>query len=199
MVMRVSRNAPRSELIGMALVTCAQCRGTGLTLETGQVCKCVHRAVFRACLGRYCDCTIGAHCIAPISLEHSGSSAHGRTNYGRKHEEYMADFWLVSKRTLDAFEWKVFSFHYLLGADWKLCTRRLNIDRGNFFHACYRLEERLGKVYAELKPYSLYPLDEYFGGTVRGARTTALLAQDRQQPQPQPRREPLRPPMAVAA
>jgi hypothetical protein len=41
------------------------------------------------------------------------------------------------------------------------------MDRGNFFHALYDIEEKLGRVYAELKPYPLYPLRDYFGGYVR--------------------------------
>jgi hypothetical protein len=28
----------------------------------------------------------------------------------------------------------------------------------------YRIEQRLGRVYRELEPYALFPLDEYFGG-----------------------------------
>jgi hypothetical protein len=78
----------------------------------------------------------------------------------------MADFCLVSRRTLDDFEYKVFKFHFLLGASWKLCIGRLGIDRGNFFHAVYRIEQKLGRVFRELEPYGLFPLDEYF----RGAR-----------------------------
>jgi hypothetical protein len=78
----------------------------------------------------------------------------------------MADFCLVSRRVLDDFDHKVFRYHYLLGADWKLCCRQLRIDRGTFFHTIYRIEQQLGRTFAELKPYPLYPLDEYFGGTV---------------------------------
>jgi len=40
------------------------------------------------------------------------------------------------------------------------------MDRGSFFHAIYRLEEKLGRVYAELEPYPLFPLRDYFGGVV---------------------------------
>jgi hypothetical protein len=36
------------------------------------------------------------------------------------------------------------------------------MDRGIFFHIVYRMEEKLGRVYRELKPYGLYPLSEYF-------------------------------------
>ncbi|MGD0201386.1 MAG: hypothetical protein ABSD27_11610 [Bryobacteraceae bacterium] len=88
-------------------------------------------------------------------------------SWGRKDEEYMADFVLVSRRTLDEFHNKIFRYHFLLGADWKLCCRRLGTDRGNFFHAVYRIEQELGRVFRELEPYSLFPLDEYFHGTVR--------------------------------
>lgn len=35
----------------------------------------------------------------------------------RKDEDYVADFCLVSRRTLDEFEYKVFRFHFLLGGD----------------------------------------------------------------------------------
>ena len=78
-------------------------------------------------------------------------------SWGRKDEEYCADFLLISKRTLTAEEHKVFTYHYLLGADWKLCCARMNIDRGQFFHCVYRIEQRLGRTFRELTPYSLFP------------------------------------------
>jgi hypothetical protein len=79
----------------------------------------------------------------------------------------MADFVLIARRTLSEFEYRLFRYHFLLGADWKLCSRRLGIDRGNFFHAVYRIEQKLGRVFRELEPYSLFPLDEYFHGPSR--------------------------------
>ncbi|MCC7176583.1 MAG: hypothetical protein IT159_15425 [Bryobacterales bacterium] len=91
----------------------------------------------------------------------------GKMVWGRKDEEYVADFCLVSRRTLDEFEHRIFKYHFLLGADWKLCTRKLGIDRGNFFHAVYRIEQKLGRVFRELEPYGLFPLDEYFRGMRR--------------------------------
>jgi hypothetical protein len=76
----------------------------------------------------------------------------------------MADFCLVSRRFLDEFEYKVFRFHFLLGADWKLCCRQMKIDRGTFFHTVYRIEQELGRTFGQLEPYALYPLNEYFAG-----------------------------------
>jgi hypothetical protein len=87
--------------------------------------------------------------------------------WGRKDEEYIADFCLVARRTLNAEEHRLFRFHFLLGADWKLCSRKLGLDRGTFFHAVYRLEQKLGRVFRELEPYGLFPLDEYFNGPSR--------------------------------
>lgn len=76
----------------------------------------------------------------------------------------MADFCLVSKRVLEPEEYDLFRYHFLLGADWKLCCRRLKMDRGKFFHCVYRIEQKLGRAFRELEPHSLFPLDEYFGG-----------------------------------
>ena len=82
--------------------------------------------------------------------------------YSRKDEEYMADFLLVSRRTLDPADYRIFKYHFLFGADWRLCCRQLKMDRGDFFHAVYRIEQVLGRTFRELQPYGLYPLDEYF-------------------------------------
>jgi hypothetical protein len=101
--------------------------------------------------------------MSRVSLEHTGHGGGRRYLWGRKDEEYIADFTLVSKRELTAAEYQLFKFHFLLGADWKLCCRKLKVDRGTFFHAVYRVQQKLGRVFRELEPYGLYPLDEYFG------------------------------------
>jgi len=89
-----------------------------------------------------------------------------RSSWGRKNEEYMADFVLISKRALLPDEYLIFKYHFLLGADWKLCARKLKVDRGTLFHTVYRIQRKLGREFAELKPYSLFPLDEYFSDKV---------------------------------
>ena len=115
-----------------------------------------------------------------------------RLTYGRKVEEYIADFCLVSRNTLSPLEYDIFRFHYLLGADWRLCCWRMSLDRGTFFHIVYKIEQKLGRVFRELEPYSLFPLDEYFGGTTSGFRTVPIT----------PKRAParvLRPPVGLSA
>jgi hypothetical protein len=99
----------------------------------------------------------------------------GYRMYSRKREEFAADFCLVSQRSLDEFEYKVLRYHYLLGAGWNFCCQRLNIDRGTFYHALYRIENRLGRIFADVEPYALYPVDEYFAGfTRKDARREAV-------------------------
>ncbi len=168
----------RSNTIGLAKTSCTACEGLGLRLHRRgkqAPCNCVFRAVFRACFNRFRDCVAnGAH-AGTVSLEFC-RGRDGRRMYGRKREEYMADFCLVSRRVLDEADYRIFRFHFLLGADWRLCCRRLNMDRGLFFHAVYRIEQKLGRAFAELEPYALYPLDEYFSGLRREPAALPLSA-----------------------
>jgi hypothetical protein len=122
--------------------------------------------LFSACYDRFLRCVTQEKHLSRVSLEpHAGRSR--PSTWGRKDEEYIADFTLISRRVLDDFEQKLFRYHFLLGADWKLCSRQLHIDRGNFFHSVYRIEQKLGRTFRELEPYPLYPLDEYFNGPSR--------------------------------
>jgi hypothetical protein len=155
----------RSETLALAMPHCAQCHGSGLRLvkKGAAPCNCVLRAIFRICWDRFVRCVTQERHLSRVSLEpHAGRSR--PSTWGRKDEEYIADFCLVSRRALDDFEYRLFRYHFILGADWKLCARKLNMERGNFFHAVYRVEQRLGRVFRELEPYPLFPLDEYFMG-----------------------------------
>lgn len=165
----------RSDTIALANNTCTQCHGLGLRPgRKGRMnpCNCVLRAIFRACFSRFRHCATKEKYMSRISLEFIPGRERN-FSWGRKDEEYMADFILLGRRTLSEFDYKIFRFHFLLGADWKLCCRRMGIDRGTFFHAVYRVQQELGRVYREVEPYSLFPLDEYFYGSVRTAPVKA--------------------------
>ena len=145
----------RSETLALAAVNCTHCEGEGLLrTEEGPAgpCKCVLRAIFRACYDRFREC-------ASQDLDSSRSSFEFGTthdtpgNWSRKNEEYVADFLLIAKRTLTEEEHKIFRYHYLLGADWRLCCRKMNMDKGLFHHACNRIQHKLGRTFAE-------PLDQ---------------------------------------
>jgi len=133
----------------------------------------VLRTIFRACYNRFRHCTTKEKYLSKVTLEiHSGPNRRG--TWGRKEEEYMADFLNVSRRALTDEEYRLFKFRFLLGADWKLATRKLKLDRGTFFHAVYRIQEKLGHAFSELEPYALFPLDEYFHTTYRNEAVKAL-------------------------
>ena len=155
----------RSETLALAQASCTYCYGLGLRPGRSghsSPCNCVFRAIFRACYARFQDCAAKDKYVSKVSL---GSNRGGRNSvWGLKNEEYVADFCLVSQRVLSPEQYRLFRYHYLLGADWKLCTRKLNIDRGAFFHEVYRIEQRLGRAFRELEPYPLFPLDSYFNG-----------------------------------
>jgi len=159
----------RSETLALAMHNCSQCHGSGLRLgRKGALapCNCVLRSIFRICYGRFISCVTQERELSQISLEpHLGPTR--SYTWGRKDEEYIADFCLVSRRTLDGFEHSVFRYRFLLGADWRLCSRKLGMERGTFYHAIYRIEQKLGRTFRELEPYPLFPLDEYYFGPSR--------------------------------
>lgn len=159
----------RSDTLALANNRCTTCAGSGLRRSRqGGVtaCNCVLRAIFRACFSRFIECARKSVPTSSPTLERGGSRGR-RYVWSRKEEEYAADFCLISRRSLTALEYDVFRFHFLLGGDWRICCRRLNLDRGNFYHTVYRVEEKLGWVFRNVEPYALFPLDEYFGGATR--------------------------------
>ncbi len=184
-----------SETLALASNNCSQCHGLGLReLSSGKArpCDCVFRSIFRICFQRFTECIKKEKYMSRVSFEvHSGPNRRG--TWGRKDEEYIADFCNVSRRELSDAEHRIFRLHFLLGADWRLCSRKLGMDRGNFFHAVYRIEKRLGRAFRELEPYSLFPLDEYFH-SAGGNRTVAPCI-----PVDRPGAIPIRPPALYTA
>jgi hypothetical protein len=79
--------------------------------------------------------------------------------YGYPKSEYMADFLSIARRTLgtDSIGFRVFTQHFERGHDWKICCRRLGMDRGSFFHEVYRVEAKLGRAFREVQPFALFP------------------------------------------
>jgi hypothetical protein len=164
----------RSETLGLAMENCVKCQGLGLrgvdADESGQPCNCVLRNIFRACYTRFRRCSEAERYMSKTTLE-SVQSSQNKPCWGRKDEEYVADFCLLSRRALNDQEYRLFKYHFLLGADWRLCCRKLKMDRGIFFHMLYRVEQKLGRVFRETEPYALYPLDEYFNGRTKTVAT----------------------------
>ncbi len=166
----------RSETIGIAKLACTHCHGVGLKPGRNEYdvpCNCVFREIFRSCYLRFVECIRTERHLSVVSFEPCYGSER-RAMYSRKTEEYIADFTIIAKRLLDEEDYRIFRFHFLLGADWKQCCARLNMDRGTFFHTVYRIEHTLGKRYREVRPYPLFPVDEYFGGVLERKPPRAL-------------------------
>ena len=174
----------RSETIGLAKESCSFCEGEGLRENLrGKLvpCNCVLRAVFRACYARFRHCVNKEKFMSKTSLVSCKGKDQLRT-YARLVEEYIADFYLVSRRNLEPFDFEVFRNHFLLGADWRLCIRQMKCERGDFFHSVYRIQRKLGRIFRELQPYSLFPLDEYFAGKIEKSKVIKM--PDRVKPRP---------------
>lgn len=153
----------------LASHNCTRCHGAGrISRRRGKVlsCSCVLRNIFRACLARFRQCSQAESDVRGVTLERTSGQLR-RNFYGRRKEEYLADFYLIARRTLDESEFDVFKYHFLYGADWKLCCRRLEMDRGTFFHAVYRIQQALGRAFRDIEPYPLFPLDDYFNNAGR--------------------------------
>jgi hypothetical protein len=175
----------RSEIVGMSKVRCARCQGAGVRAtndDQHEPCNCVLRAVFRACYRRFVECASGGSSFGRVSVERGAAWSHSG-GWGRKEEEYMADFCLVAKRTLTEEEHRVFRFHFLLGADYRLCCRQLKMDRGSFFHAVYRIQRKLGRAFKQMEPYPLFPLSDYFAGPQR-KHAAKIVTMSEEKPKP---------------
>ncbi len=160
----------RKDVLSLARLSCTTCGGDGNRNRAGgaiEPCHCVLRAVFRACYARFRVCAEKEKHMTRVAMEHVGGRDR-RLMWGRRDEEYVADFHLIGRRLLDPLLYRVFSYHFLLGADWRLCCRRLRMDRGQFFHHVYRVMECLGRAFYEMEPYALFPPREYFVTRITG-------------------------------
>lgn len=159
----------RSVLLPLGRMRCNKCYGIGLKGRAWGVdgpavpCECVLRAIFRECYRKWAYLKTHYH-LSRVRYDQVTFKGDSRRTYGRKNEEFIADFERIAKRVLKDDDWRIFEIHKLMGADWRYCTKSLKMDRGDFFHAVYRIEKKLGRVFAEMRPYGIWPIDEYFSG-----------------------------------
>lgn len=171
-----SSSALRGLCLSRSLPGCEYCHGLGWF--SGEPCGCVYRAVFRSVMSMYF--LIGdypalskGHRIPSLHphyatadgprRESSRRAFHAVFATGRKGEEFRVDVEIVARRVLDEREYSVFQQHVLRGLQWMECVRRIpGLIRGTFFHAVYRVQEKLGREFMSMKPYHLYPISDYF-------------------------------------
>lgn len=197
------RQASRTDVLALANSGCPKCSGSGLAPRRDGhkiglcgpkvgVCWCVGKAVFRICWARW------QACAENLGLRCSGAERTRSTRrlgpWGRKNEEYLADFLLLARRTLAPFEYRAFSMYFPAHCSWEDCAKRLGMDRGLFYHLIYRIEATLGETFMLTEPYGLFPLDEYFHAT----REERAPVTEKEWPKPTRwDRRPIVPPMAA--
>ena len=155
----------RATALSLVKKGCTKCFGGVVLTYNGSkkhICGCVYRAVTRKVLKRYHDIADNPYSFNKCQFERS---INGHFVAGYKNLEFSADVCLIAKRSLDAKDYFIFRSHMLDGNLWYNVAGKVGIDRGNFFHSVYRIEEVLGKIFLELKPYPLYPLGRYFHAT----------------------------------
>ena len=156
-------NWDRSETIALAKEFCVYCKGEGQrSIRKGRPnpCNCVLRAIFRACYARFRHCVKKEKFMSKVSLVPCRGKDRKMT-FARLDEDYICDFYLVSKRALTEFEFEVFRNHFLLGADWK----RSDTGREAKF---YRLTPR-GRAHLESETESWEQLVEAVALILKGA------------------------------
>jgi hypothetical protein len=181
----------RSKTLALASQHCAQCHGLGLRGVFFDVpCDCVLRSIFRICYERFTEYATSDRHLTKVRFSIHSSGPNRRGSWSRTEEEYMADFILVARRTLDDEDYRVFRYRFLLGADWRLCARKLGMDRGTCFNRIYSIQKRVGRALAEVEPYALFPLSEYFHTAHRLDPVAAVI--------PNPLKVvPIRPPVSI--
>lgn len=175
------------ELGFLAHGSCAVCGGVGaVTDRRGRLrpCRCSLRGMFRECYSRFRICVESGKSLSRVTYDRNPGSTGGRGVWGRKREEYVADFENVARRTLDEPHYRLFRYRYLLGAHPRLCALRLGISRTAAYHAFYRIEAKLGRALAELEPYPLFPTRDYFNK--RSPEPVQPLVPPRPAPPPRP-------------
>lgn len=147
--------APLGVVAALALASpvCGFCGGSGEM--PWDYCACVYRRAFRECLIRYWAIEAG---FASWTCSRDGAST-----WGYRGAEYAADFVIAARRALDAEGMRLFVLYFIQHADWRACAKKLRMDRGQLFHALYRMEALLGRAFLETRPYSIYPR-AYFSG-----------------------------------
>lgn len=158
-----------SYLRSMAHKRCTRCRGVGHYASRGYtrgVCSCVYRHIFRNVLERYREMQFRPK--AAIERLRCGALV-----CGFKGAEYCADVECTAKRALEPRLFLVWRHHFICERPWHECLSVLSragypMDRGNFFHDVYRVQEQLGQVFEFLRPYRLSR--SYFRGNFLIAR-----------------------------
>jgi len=124
---------------------CSACRRVLERSSGAAVCECVHRQVFSTVLARY------------------RQYGHDQVRHARRYHqlEFRADVELIARRWLDDAHLAVFRACYIDNLEGPPAYARAHQSRGAFYNHLYRLQAHLGRIFAELQPYGLFPPHAY--------------------------------------
>ena len=161
-----------NRFVALAQKNCEHCFGTAkvfwrFTPEDNKLrtCSCVYRKVFQTCWDKYAEIQSNRfNGCGAVNLERNAGAEPGNAPivYGNKLAEYCADFVLLAKRCLNRFEHRIFKRYYLDNIHYKLLMDDHRLSRRMIYYEVEKIQTKLGRYYCELKPFALYPVDEYF-------------------------------------
>lgn len=135
----------QSETAPLAKQQCGLCFGLGIVQRRASLqdspCGCVLREIFRICYEQFQESSrsFGAH----------------------EHQQYALDFQIVARRHLSLEDYNIFREYFVNVLPWQGAALRLRLSRSGYFDRLYRIEERLGRAYADIRPHALYPTAAY--------------------------------------
>ena len=156
----------------LARYACPDCRGTGLVPSDGAfaLCRCVCRAVFRACYRRFLNCGKKDPSLRRVTFDRLLRAVDRTVSWARRNEDYRADFHACGVRALPRHLYQIFSFYHLHGGTMELVRRRLGLGEAHAWRHVEQIEIAVGREIAHLEPYSLFPPSGYMIPSGRSVR-----------------------------
>lgn len=148
----------RKHTIGIAPTNCSACFGEGLVRRHNRVkpCECVLRRIFDLCTTFYfqAEVILEGH-INTTRIPHAPEW--GPDQRLQQLADYRADYLAVTRRALRCPELRsIWHRYFLLSTPWQAFNRGKDV-----FHDIYKIKRIAGRAYAELKPFALYPVEDY--------------------------------------
>jgi hypothetical protein len=167
-------------IAGIALAAasseCVYCQGLGVPAKGKKgTCNCVYREIFRSCLRGYHNLELPPVRIAPYG---ESTQIHNMRGSRMRGADFRADFVMLAKRTLPDELLSLFRSRFLNGEPRHIYMRRMDLDRGEYWHLVYRVSVRMGRAIADSEPYSLYPVSDYFGAGKKFAYSTLAMERE---------------------
>ena len=138
-------------MLALAQIGCKGCGGCGETPGTNQACSCVLRAIGAVCLERY-------RRTGP-SARSCGHVTRSGILYSFPNCDFRVDVGMAARRALTGRDLVTFRRYWEYAQPYKVILAETGASHGDFWHAVYRIETRIGR---ECLLGALYPTLAYF-------------------------------------